>query len=183
MIDLEHSSHDRSTPQVIHSKVRAPLIFIFQKCKSLGFSGFFVTHEVDIHGLAELGEDGDDIPFGELEREPSDVYVRCIAVVGVPGCFCGSGEFQNEGREGCIFCGMGMTDESGLHSVFKFAFVQILNFTNGIHVDGRVGRLNLFPGCIDAYATQSPTATDAVRSDLAFFLSIVIIEVFTNMPR
>ena len=52
------------------------------------------------------------------------------------------GKSQNEGREGWIFGGMEMEDQSGLHSVFKFAFVQILNFTNGIHVDGRICRYN-----------------------------------------
>ena len=29
-----------------------------------------------------------------------------------------------------------------LHPVFEFAFVQILNFTNGIHIDGLLPRVS-----------------------------------------
>lgn len=132
VINLEHSSHDRRTPQVVHCQVRTPLIFIFQKCKSSGFSGFFVPYEVDIHWLAELRKNGDDVPFRELEREPADVDVGCVTIVGMPRCFGGSeqilvstGEMMVEYRDGyVVVC---------LHPVFKFALVQILDFTDGIH--------------------------------------------------
>lgn len=90
MIDLEHSSHERNTPQVIHGEVRAPLIFIFQKRISFRFSALLVAHEIDVDRLAELRENRDDIAFGEAVWKPADVNVCCVAVVCVPGSFCRS---------------------------------------------------------------------------------------------
>ena len=43
-----------------------------------------------MHWFAVLREDGYDVAFGEVEGEPADVDVGCVAVVGVPGCFGGA---------------------------------------------------------------------------------------------
>lgn len=45
-----------------------------------------------MYRFPKLRENGDDVAFGELERKPTDVDVGCVAVVGVPGCFCGAVE-------------------------------------------------------------------------------------------
>lgn len=44
-----------------------------------------------MHGLAVLGEYGEDVTFREVEGEAAYVEPGCVAVVGVPGCGGGAG--------------------------------------------------------------------------------------------
>lgn len=88
MIHLQYPPHNRRAPKVIHGQIRAPLVLILEEGEAFGFSAFLVADEVDVGGLAVLGEDGQDVAFGEVEGEAADVEVGRVAVVGVPGGFC-----------------------------------------------------------------------------------------------
>lgn len=85
VIYTDHSAHDSSTTQVVHGQVAALLVFIFQEAESARLARFFVSDEIDVHGVAILAEDCQNVSFGKLERQAADVKVSCVAIVGVPG--------------------------------------------------------------------------------------------------
>lgn len=87
MIHLQHPPHDRRSSQVIHGQVRATLILILEEREPFGLAGLLVADELDERGFPELGEDGDDVAFGEVEGEAADVDVGGVGVVAVPGGF------------------------------------------------------------------------------------------------
>lgn len=58
-----------------------------------------------------MGEDGDDVAFGEVKGETADVDVGCVVEVAVPGA-------------------------PGGDIVFEFALVEGLDFPDGVHDGG-----------------------------------------------
>lgn len=94
VVDGEHFAHDGCAAEVVDGQVAAPLVLVFQPAEAPALAGFLVAHEADPDGLAILGEDCDDVSFGQVEVEAADVDVGRVAVVGVPGCIRGDDLFQ-----------------------------------------------------------------------------------------
>lgn len=44
-----------------------------------------------------MREDSDNIAFGEFEGKTTDVYVGCVAVIGMPGGFWGTEKYVRDG--------------------------------------------------------------------------------------
>jgi hypothetical protein len=76
------------------------LILILQKRETLALARLLVSDEIDMRGVPELRENGNDITFGDVKRQPADVDVGCVAVVGVPGGGGRDGIFKFEFIEG-----------------------------------------------------------------------------------
>ena len=57
---------------------------ILEEGEAFGFACFLVAHEVEIGRLAELGEDCDNVAFGEVKGKPANEDEGCAAIVGVP---------------------------------------------------------------------------------------------------
>lgn len=89
MVNAQNPPQYRGTTQIINRQISTPLVLVLQKREPPALARFFVPHEVDVHWFAVLREDGYDVAFGEVEGEPADVDVGCVAVIGVPGCFGG----------------------------------------------------------------------------------------------
>lgn len=68
MVHLQYFPHNRRSAQIIDRQICTSLILIFQEREPLGFARFFVPDEFHEGGFPELGEDGDDVAFGEVER-------------------------------------------------------------------------------------------------------------------
>jgi len=85
MIHPQHPAQNRRPAQIVHRQIAAALVLVFQKSEPPALAGFFVAREVQVHGVAVLREEGQDVTFAELEGEAADVDVGCVAVVGVPG--------------------------------------------------------------------------------------------------
>ena len=79
MVHLQHPPHHARTAEVIHREVRRALIFVFQKRKAFALPGLFVADEIDIGRFPELGEDGQDVAFGQVEGEAAYVDVGCVS--------------------------------------------------------------------------------------------------------
>ena len=85
VIDSQGSTKNGGTSKIIDGEISASLVFILEEGKAFAFSGLFVPHQLKPDRFAELGENGNNITFGQVERETTDVYVGCIAVVSMPG--------------------------------------------------------------------------------------------------
>jgi len=64
MIHTDYSSQNRRPAQVIDSKIRTALVFVFQERKTSTLPCFFVADEVHVHWFSELRTDGYHISFG-----------------------------------------------------------------------------------------------------------------------
>lgn len=84
MVDLQCPPHDHGAAQIVHGQICAPLILVLQKRETFGFAGLLVANEINVRRFAILGEYGDYVALGELEREASDVNIGSIAVVCMP---------------------------------------------------------------------------------------------------
>lgn len=84
MINLDDSSKDCGTTEIINRQAGTSLVLVFQEGETLAFASVLITYEVDMHWLTELGEDGDDIAFTEFIGKPTDVDVCGIGPVSVP---------------------------------------------------------------------------------------------------
>jgi len=67
VVHAEHSAQNSRSAQVIHSQIAAPLILIFQKCEPSALAGFLVAREIQVHRIAVLREDSQDVAFAELK--------------------------------------------------------------------------------------------------------------------
>lgn len=85
MINADQPAANLSTSNVVDCQVAAALVFVLEPAEAFGLAGFFVANEFEEDGLAVLGEDCDDVPFGEFVGEAAEVDVGGIAVVDVPG--------------------------------------------------------------------------------------------------
>ena len=79
MVYLQHPAHHARAAEVVHREVRRALVFIFQEREPFAFPGFLVADQVDVGRLAKLGEDGQDVAFGEVEGEAAYVDVGGIS--------------------------------------------------------------------------------------------------------
>lgn len=68
VIHAEHPAQDSRSTQIVHSQIAASLILIFQKGESSALASFFVAREIQVHGIAVLRKDCQDVAFAELER-------------------------------------------------------------------------------------------------------------------
>lgn len=67
MVHLQNPPHHARATEIVHREVGRALVFIFQEGEPFAFAGFFVADEVDVGRLAELGEYGQDVAFGEVK--------------------------------------------------------------------------------------------------------------------
>ena len=81
MIDFEHPTHHRRATKVIDREIRRALVFVFEEAEAFGFAGFAVADQVYVCGFAVLGEDRQDVAFGQVEGEAA--YVNECSVLGV----------------------------------------------------------------------------------------------------
>lgn len=86
VIDCKHFTHDCCAAEIVDGQVATPLILIFEPSKAPALAGLFVAHQTNPDGLAILGENGNDVSFGQVEVEAADIDVGRVAVVGMPGC-------------------------------------------------------------------------------------------------
>lgn len=86
MINPYQPATDLRSAQVIDSQVRAALVFVLEPPETFALAGLLVAHELEEDGLAELGEYGYHVAFGEFVGEAAEVDVGRVAVVDVPGC-------------------------------------------------------------------------------------------------
>lgn len=87
VVHLQRSPHDARAAEVVHREVRRALVFIFEEREAFALAGLFVADEVEVGRFAELGEDGQDVAFGEVEGEAADVDVGCVSAKRFSGCF------------------------------------------------------------------------------------------------
>jgi hypothetical protein len=78
------SPSDLRTAKVIHGQISTPLVFILEPAEALGLSSLLVACKLEKYGFAELGEDCDDVAFGQLVRQAAKVDIGCVAVVYMP---------------------------------------------------------------------------------------------------
>lgn len=97
VVDAYHPTANLCAAEVVHGQVGASLVLILEPAEALGFAGFVVAGELQKYWLAELGEDGNDVAFGEFVRESAKVHKGRVAVVGVPGCIGGAARLQSAG--------------------------------------------------------------------------------------
>lgn len=85
VIHAHHTASDLRAAEVVHGQVRAALVLVLEPTEASALAGFAVARQLQEDGLAELGEDCDDIAFGELKGEATKENERGVAVVDVPG--------------------------------------------------------------------------------------------------
>lgn len=79
MVNLQYPPHHARAAEVIHREVRRALVFIFQKREAFALPGLFVADEIDVGRFPELGEDGQDVAFGQVEGEAAYVDVGRVS--------------------------------------------------------------------------------------------------------
>ena len=84
MLHAYRSPQHLGTVQVVHGKHRAALILVADERKTLRLTRVFGAHQIDVHDLAVLREDGEDVALGEIEGEPASEDVRRVFKLGVP---------------------------------------------------------------------------------------------------
>lgn len=117
---------DLCATNVIDCQVGAPLVLILQPAEALGLAGLLVAHEFDEYGLAELGEYGDYVAFGEFVGEAAKVDVGSVAVVRVPGCIWRAGWAS-------VRHSMGGSGLEYLHAVFDLLLIERLDSAYLVH--------------------------------------------------
>lgn len=85
VVHTDQAASNCCTTKVVHSQVRATLVFVLEPAEAPALAGVAVARQLQEDGLAELGEDCDDIAFGELKWEAAKEYEGGVAVVDVPG--------------------------------------------------------------------------------------------------
>lgn len=61
MIHAKHPPKNCCTAKIVHCKICAALVLIFEEGKASTLAGFLVANKVDMHGLAVLREDGHNV--------------------------------------------------------------------------------------------------------------------------
>lgn len=85
VVDPQQSPSDFCAAEIVDRQVGAALVFVLEPAEALGLARLLVAHELEEHRFAELGEDRDDVAFGEVVGEAAKVDKGRVAVVDVPG--------------------------------------------------------------------------------------------------
>lgn len=91
MIHTNHAASNGRAAEIVHGQVRASLILVLEPPKAPALAGVAVARKLQENGLAELGEDGDDIAFREFKRKAAKVDKGGVAIVDMPGGIGGAG--------------------------------------------------------------------------------------------
>jgi hypothetical protein len=66
MVDAHQPATDLGATYIVDGQVGAALILVLEPSEALGFACFLVANQFEEGGFTKLGEDGDDVAFGEL---------------------------------------------------------------------------------------------------------------------
>lgn len=91
VVHAHHAAPDGRAAKVVHSQVCAALVLILEPAEAPALAGVAVAGQLQEDGLAELGEDGNDVAFGELVGQAAEVDEGGVTVVDVPGGIGGAG--------------------------------------------------------------------------------------------
>lgn len=67
MIDSEGSTKYFGSREIVDSQNSRTLVFVLQKCETLGFPSLFITNKIDVQNFAILTENAYYITLGEFE--------------------------------------------------------------------------------------------------------------------
>lgn len=86
VVDAHHSAENSGAAEVVDREVAAALILVLKEAESSTFARLLVSHQIDVHGVAILAEDDQDVSLAQFKRQTTDVDVGCVAIICVPGC-------------------------------------------------------------------------------------------------
>lgn len=97
MVHAHHAAPDGRAAEVVDGQVGAALVLVLEPAEAAALARLAVARQLEEDGFAELGEDGDDVALGELEREAAEEDEGGVAVVDMPGGIGGAGSARRRG--------------------------------------------------------------------------------------